>query len=228
MNSKRIGIAVVGLAMVWMPSLILAQMDSGSNSQQTQPAGQGMTQTGTAQSGQTGSMRDSLGAPGQTGQEMMDKQFMRNAAAGGIADIRLGGLATEKGSPALKELAQKMVDDHTTMNKEMEGVADSLGVMLPKKMSKDSQKEYDKLSALSGKDFDSEYLTYMAKAHFEDLHAFHMEASVAADEKLAAEVVKDMHTMHQHLGLIMDVARQEGIALPPRPQRPTSATTAAK
>jgi predicted outer membrane protein len=47
-------------------------------------------------------------------------------------------------------------------------VADSLGVMLPKKLNKDEQAEYDKLNGLSGKDFDTEYLTYIVKAHWHE------------------------------------------------------------
>jgi putative membrane protein len=172
-------------------------------------------------------MRDSLGAPGATGQEMLDKQFVRTAAEGSIADIKLSTLAVEKGSPAVKELAQKLVDDHMAMNKEMGSVADAMGVMLPRKIGKDQQREFDKLSGLSGKDFDTEYLTYMVTAHYTDLHNFHMEASTAQNQELAAEVVKGIGMMHAHLGLISSTAKEEGIVLPPRPQRPV-ATTASK
>jgi putative membrane protein len=72
----------------------------------------------------------------------------------------------------VKDLAQKMVDDHTALNKDMASVADSLGVMLPKKMPKDDQAEYDKLNGLSGKDFDTEYLTYIVKAHWQNAACF--------------------------------------------------------
>src|SRR6185437_6416420 len=111
-----------------------------------------------------------------TGQEMMDKQFVRNAVQGGLADVKLGTLAAEKGGPSVKTLAQQLVDDHTVLNKEMAGVADAMGIMLPKKIDKASQSEYEKLSGLSGKDFDTEYISYMVKVHYQDLHAFHMEA----------------------------------------------------
>jgi hypothetical protein len=67
---------------------------------------------------------------------------------------------------------------------------------------------------------------YLAKVHYQELHKFHMEASVAADSKLQAEVVKAMGTMHDHLGLIQKTAKDEGIELPPRPQRPPSPTMA--
>jgi putative membrane protein len=241
MITKRIHVAVLGAAAVLLPSMLFAQDPNAnpgssaypqSSSGMNQPSGPGMnSQTGQPntpgnpqQSGQPSSMHDSLGAPGQTGQEMMDKQFVRNAAESDISDEQLGKLATAKGSPAVQTLAQKLVDDHTAMNKDLDAVADSLGIMLPKKMNKDHQKEYNKLNGLSGKDFDTEYLTYTATAHYEDLHTFHMEASVAANQDLSAEVVKEMGTMHQHLGLIQNTAKDEGIALPPRPQRPSSAT----
>jgi putative membrane protein len=173
------------------------------------------------------SMRDSLGAPGQTGQQMMDKQFVRMAAQAGIADVKLATLATQKGSPDVKDLAQKLMDDHTAMNKDLDASADEMGVMLPKKMNKDDQAEYDKLNGLSGRDFDTEYLTYVAKAHWQTLHSFYMEASASADPDLQAMVVKALGTMHQHVGMISKVAKAEDITLPPRPPRPAP-TTASK
>jgi putative membrane protein len=236
MITKRIHLAVLGSIVLLLPGVLLAQ-DSNTNpgTSPYSPSSPGLNQPGGAamnpqagqsatQSGQASSMRDSLGAPGQTGQEMIDKQFVRNAVEASLADVQLGKLATTKGSPAVQRVAQKLLDDHAAMSKDMGAVADSLGILLPKKMNKDHQKEYDKLNGLSGKDFDTEYLTYNASAHYEDLHTYHMEASVAANQDLAAEVVKEMGTMHQHIGLIQSAAKDEGIALPPRPQRPAPAT----
>ena len=184
------------------------------------------TQTGTNSTQQT-SMRDSLGAPGQTGQQMMDRQFVRGAAESGIADVKISQLALQKGSPAVKELAQKMIDDHTAINKDLGDVADSMGVMLPRRMNKEQQAEYEKLNGLSSNAFDSEYVNYMAREHFQDLHSFHTEASSAADPALQEQVVKALKTMHDHLGLIRDTAKNEGITLPPPPQRPRPTPTAA-
>jgi putative membrane protein len=234
MNMKRIWLAAFGAAVLVAPSILVGQVDPTANSAPYPQSPQGMNQpapgqTGSnpatgAQTNQTSSMRDSLGAPGQTGQQMLDKQFVRAAAEGGLADVKLGTLAVEKGGPEVKELAQKMVDDHTAMNKDMAAVADSLGVMLPRKVSKDGQKEYDKLNGLSGKDFDTEYLTYTVNTHREVLHNFYMESSAAADPDLQSVVVKALMTMHQHLGLISKTATAAGITLPPRPPRPAPAT----
>jgi putative membrane protein len=239
MNTKRMWIAVVAGAGMLFPLTLAAQMDPNGSVGPTpypqspqgmnQPSGQGASTPPTgAQTSPSGSMPDSLGAPGETGQKMLDKQFVRAAVADGLADVKLGTLATQKGGPDVKEAAQKMVDDHTMMNKDMATVADALAVMLPKKMDKEDQAEYEKLNGLSGKDFDTEYLTFTVKAHWVALHKFYMESSAASDPELQTEVVKCLTTMHQHLGLISKAATAEGITLPVRPPRTPPATTAKK
>jgi putative membrane protein len=225
-------IAVVGAAVVLLPAALVAQMDQnagGASQGMSQPSGEaGPASAGGGQATQAGSMRDSLGAPGATGQQMADKQFLRTAAEMGIADVKLGQLAVLKGGPDVKTTAQQLVDDHAAINKDMGDAADSIGVMLPRKMSKDEQAEYDKLNGLSGKDFDTEYLTYILRMHWENLHNFYMEATGSTDTGLQSQVTKAMMTMHQHLGLISKAATAEGITLPPRPPRPPAVTTAAK
>ncbi|MGA1981250.1 MAG: DUF4142 domain-containing protein [Acidobacteriaceae bacterium] len=229
MNKKHICGAVIAVAVMLPPSMLVAQTDPNANMNQPPTLPQPVNQSGTSPNGaQSASMRDSLGAPGEMGQQILDKQFVRTAVEDGLADVKLSALAVEKGGPDVKAAAQKMVDDHTLMNKEMDAVADALGVMLPKKVNKDVQAEYDKLNGLSGKDFDTEYLTFVLKAHWQNLHAFYMEASVAADPDLQSQVIKDLGTMHQHLGLIAKAATAEGITLPPRPPRPAPANTANK
>ncbi|HEX9199419.1 MAG TPA: DUF4142 domain-containing protein [Acidobacteriaceae bacterium] len=232
MNTKRFYVGVLGAAVMLLPSMLVAQLDPSAAANPYPQSPQGINQPSSNQPGSTPptgaqttpstSMRDSLGAPGQTGQQMLDKKFMRSAAQAGMADVKLGTLAVQKGGPEVKELAQKLVDDHSAMNKDMEAVADALGVMLPKKIEKDAQAEYDKLSSLSGKDFDTEFIVFMTNAHYQELHNFHQEASVAADPDLQSEVIKAMHTMHQHVGMIVNVAKADGITLPPRPPRPDS------
>ena len=231
---KKTGIlaAVVTAALIGTPALCVGQQtDPTMNPNPTpmnpqSPQNQNMPLNQPGNPSQTGSqtyprqsMRDSLGAPGQTGQEMMDRQFVRAATETGIGDVKISELAVQKGSPAIKDLAQKMLSDHTAINNDLGDVADHMGVTLPKKMSKEQRAEYDKLNGLSGKDFDTEYVTYMARAHFQDLHGFHSEATAAADPALQQEVIKALRTMHQHLDLIKDTAKNEGITLPPPPPR---------
>ncbi len=224
---KRYGwIAVAGVAMALQPLVLAAQMDPSQSPSIGQPAPPPIGPNG-GQQPVSSSMRESLGAPGVTGRELLDREFLRTAAEEGTADVRLGELAVQKGSPEVKTFAQQIVADHTAFNQDMGTIADSLGVALPGKMGKDDQAEYGKLNGLSGKDFDTEYLTYVLKAHWKKLHEFYMEASVASDPGLASAVVRSMHVMHDHLGMIEKTAKDEGIALPARPPRParSNATT---
>lgn len=222
MNTKHMCGAVIAAGVLLLPSVLVAQTDATQPTfpQSPQQGNQPGSTSNPSLVGQPSSMRDSLGNPGQMGQQILDKQFVHSAEEGGLGDVKLGTLALQKGGPDVKDLAQKMIDDHSAMNKEMETVADALGVMPAKKLSKEDQAEYEKLNGLSGKDFDTEYLTYTVKAHWATLHNFYMEASAAADPDLQSVVIKDLGTMHQHLNLIAKAATAEGITLPPRPPRP--------
>ena len=218
MNFSRVRTILLGTA-IFSPALLFAQFDPPAS--QTQPNRPGQ------QAPSTPSMQDSGPNSGDVGQIMQDKMFLRKAAEGGIAEVKLGQLAAQKGSSdEVKAFGQKMVDDHTKMNSEMAEVADSLGVMLPKSMNKEDQAEYDKLSALAGNDFDMEYLSFMVKDHHNDLHEFRMEAASRADPTLRDEVVKAEGVIHDHTVMVDKLARAKGIPIPAHGgHKPTPAPT---
>lgn len=188
-----------------------------SNQQQQQPA---------VSHGSSGNdLQDAAPNSGVSGQMMKDKIFLRKAAEGGLAEVQLGQLASEKASAQdVKDFGAKMVKDHTELNDEMKPIADSMGVMLPKKLSPKDQAEYSKLSGLSGNDFDTEYLTYMVKDHHADLREFRMEAMNASDPALKAAVDKGAKVIREHTSMVDSLARSKGIALPSRSQKPTAPT----
>jgi putative membrane protein len=111
------------------------------------------------------------------------------------------------------------------LNLEIAQIADSMGVMLPKSMSKEDQAEYDKLSALSGDDFDIEYLSFMVKDHHKDLHEFRMEAASPTDPTLHNEVVKAQGVIHEHTVMVDKLARAKGIPVPTHGHKPNPAPT---
>jgi putative membrane protein len=206
MNFSRVRTILLGTA-IFSPALLFAQFDPPAS--QTQPNRPGQ------QAPSTPSMQDSGPNSGDVGQIMQDKMFLRSAAEGGIAEVKLGQLAAQKGSSDdVKAFGQKMVDDHTKLNLDIARIADSMGVMLPKSMNKEDQAEYDKLNALSGNDFDIEYLTFMVKDHHKDLHAFRIEAASPADPTLHDAVVKAQSIIHEHTVMVDKLARAKGIPVP--------------
>jgi putative membrane protein len=86
--------------------------------------------------------------------------------------------------------------------------------MLSKSMNKEDQAEYHKLNALSGNDFDTEYLTFMVKDHHKDLHEFRIEAASPTDPALHNEVVKAQGVIHEHTVMVDKLARERGIPVP--------------
>jgi putative membrane protein len=210
MTFRRVGTLIFGTAIVSSPALLLAQFDpTAVPASQTQPNRPGQQMPATT------SLQDSGPNAGDLGQVLQDKMFLRHAAEGGIAEVKFGELAVQKASSDdVKTFAQKMVDDHTKLNSEIAQVADSMGVLLPKSMNKDDQAEYDKLSALSGNDFDIAYLSFMVKDHHRDLRAFRLEAASHADPTLHEEVVKAEGGIHEHTVIVDKLARAKGIPVP--------------
>jgi putative membrane protein len=216
MNFRQMRIISLGKALalssvVLSPAILVAQsnpMNPQGSTSSANPPGQ--------QPPSTTSMQDSGNNAGETSQIMKDKMFLRKAAEGGMAEVKFGELAAQKGgSEGVKAFGQKMVDDHTALNNEMAPIADSMGVRVPKTINKDDQAEYDKLSGLSGDDFDTEYLTVMVKDHRKDLREFRMEASSAQDQALRDAVEKGEKIIHEHLEMVDKLARDKGIAMPP-------------
>ena len=129
---------------------------------------------------------------------MRDRLFLRKAAQGGAAEVMLGQLALQKTSnEAVKKFAQRMVDDHTAITQSLKPFADELGVLTPKP-AKTDQQEYDRLAALTGADFDREYLADMVRDHHKDLQDFTIEADSATDPDLKEAVAKDQIMIARH------------------------------
>jgi putative membrane protein len=152
------------------------------------------------------------------------RSFLRTAVEGNLAEIKFGELAVQKASSAdVKDFAQKMVTDHTAVNANLEVIADSMGVMVPKKLSKEDQAEHDKLNTLAGTAFDAEYLTIMVKDHHQDLREFRQEANATSDTALQADVMKAARVIREHTVMVDKLATDRGIPVPAH--KPTPAAT---
>ena len=131
-----------------------------------------------------------------------DRKFVEKAAAGGMAEVKLGQLAVDKGSSqAVKDFGKRMVDDHGKANDELKQLANQKGVTLPTTMDKSSQKEYDKLSKMSGADFDREYMKHMVSDHKKDVSEFKSQANKAKDPDVKQFAQKTLPTLEEHLKL---------------------------
>jgi putative membrane protein len=160
------------------------------------------------------------GGGGVDTQAVKDKMFVRKATEGGYATAQFGQLAvTKSGNADVKSYGQRVIDDHATYNKELMSVADQMGVRAPSKLDKENKVEYDKLSALSGSDFDKEFLIYMMTSHRKDLRDFRTEEDATADPALKDVVTDGEKVIVGHLKTAYTLAKANGITV----QRPGGA-----
>lgn len=154
---------------------------------------------GTALFAQTGSS-DRIAGAGSP-----DQNFMMKAAQGGMAEVKLGQLATQNGqSQAVKDFGQKMVDDHSKAGDELKGLADRKTVTLPADLDAKDQATYDRLSKLNGVTFDRAYMKDMVMDHRKDIADFQHEANDGQDPDVKAWAGKTLPTLREHLRLAED------------------------
>ena len=140
-----------------------------------------------------------------------DQTFVNEASRGGTMEIKLGELAGRNGSSSeVKEFGAHMVKDHTRLNKELGAAATSIGLTVPTDLSEDQRTEYTKLSKMSGKRFDKEYIDLMVKDHTEDLAAFQKAESTTQDPKLKTAIASAIPVIQEHLSMAQSDAAKLG------------------
>ena len=131
---------------------------------------------------------------------LSDTQFAKKAAQGGMAEVKLGQLAQEKGaSDSVRKFGQRMVEDHTRAGDELKRAAAQDNITLPDAVSAKDKATYDSLSKLSGAAFDRAYARNMVKDHEEDIADFNKEADggqKAATKDFASQTIP---TLQDHL-----------------------------
>jgi putative membrane protein len=129
-----------------------------------------------------------------------DKMFMNKAAQGGMAEVQLGQLATQNGqSDDVKKFGQRMVDDHSKANDQLKSLASQKGVTLPTDLNAKDKALKDRLSKLSGAQFDRAYIQAMVKDHKEDIAEFQKEANGGKDSDVKNWASQTLPTLQDHL-----------------------------
>jgi putative membrane protein len=150
-------------------SLAVVVVLAGCAWAQTQPPPGGTPQT-QPETGPPGNPRGTMptnpgGNPGaipQDQQQMdqygVDKDFVRSLAESSATAAQLGKLAQDKGSSdAVKDYGKKMVEANSSTGQQLKQAADALNIQIASTPPKKAKKAEDKLTRLSGADFDRAY-----------------------------------------------------------------------
>jgi putative membrane protein len=143
---------------------------------------------------------ETMGAPASKAD---DAKFVKEAAMGGLLEVQLGKLAQEKGSSdAVKQFGKKMVDDHMQANDELKQLTAKNGMQIPDALDSKHQGRIDKLSKLSGADFDKAYVKDQLKDHQEDVKQFKMEAQNGSNADVKGFAAKTLPVLQDHLQMV--------------------------
>lgn len=157
----------------------------------------------------------STNTPDQNGQQnMADQSFVSKTMENDQDQIRLSQLAEEKSqSPDVKKYGQEMVKIHGQVDDQLKPAAQQLGVDEPKAPSKKEMKEFEKMQALSGQDFDSAYIEEMGREQRASLKEFHSEAQDSQNTSLKQAASQDEPVLTQHYQTLEKIAQDHNVDL---------------
>lgn len=131
----------------------------------------------------------------------IDRQFIIDAAHGGVAEVTLGQLALQRAnSPEIKQFAQRMIQEHTQANRELIQIAASKGFTPPTSPGPRYEAVRQQMLQLSGADFDRAYMTEAGlNGHLESAAIYQRQIALGQDADLKAFAAKTLPIVQQHL-----------------------------
>jgi putative membrane protein len=218
MNIARktaISAALLSLGLAMGATGASAQSNANSGTSATSPA---------AGSSMSRSSSGAMSSSEQSGKlSKQDEHFAKEAAQGGMAEVQLGQLAKQKAqSDEVKQFGERMVQDHSKANAQLEKIAKQDNIELPTTLGHDAQKEMDRLQKLSGAEFDQQYMKHMVSDHKKDIKAFEKEAKSGKNQDLKTFASETLPTLKEHLQL----AQQTDAAIMAQGKSNTARTSA--
>jgi putative membrane protein len=144
----------------------------------------------------------------QTQTKIDEKRFVKDALLGGMTEVELGKVALEKASSdPVKQFAQKMIDDHSKANEDLKQLASKENINVPDSLDSKHQSRVEKLSKLSGADFDRAYIKDQLKDHQQDVQEFQQEAQRGSDPDVKSFASKTLPVLEEHLSMAKDLEK---------------------
>lgn len=147
-----------------------------------------------------------------SGQTRGDMHFAREAAEGGMLEVKLGQLAVQKSSnDMIKAFGQRMIDDHTKANDELKSIAAKDNINLPTGLDAKDMAIVERFSKMNGTEFDRVYPRDMVRDHENDIAEFQKEANDGTNPDLKNFASSTLPILQQHLQLAKENMRAMGI-----------------
>ncbi len=139
---------------------------------------------------------------------------MRNATAAAIADVELSRIAASKAvSGDVRGFAQRIVDDHKSMNDRLATLARDKRLPVATAVDAEQKKGAERVLAESGSDFDRAYIERMVLEHRRAVDFFERAAQQKSlDHDLRYFAEKAVPALKQHQDTAEELQAQLSIA----------------
>jgi putative membrane protein len=198
MRSKLVVSSLAVIALVCASPTFAQQAPAGTSPNGTMP------QTQTPAHGQ-------MAMPRQAQKQKLsekDRNFAKEAALGGMAEVELGRLAHQNAQhDDVKQFGARMVRDHSAANQKLETILAAKDMTVPRQLDEKHHKTVDRLSKMRGAEFDRAYMREMVEDHNKDVKKFHQEAQHGNDADLKSFAQSTLPVLEEHQKLAHEISR---------------------
>jgi putative membrane protein len=140
-----------------------------------------------------------------------DQELMKTIAQANLGEIEGGKLAlSQSNNDKVKAFAQKMIDEHTQAQQQLQQLAQAKGVELPTQPDSKHMALAKHLASLKGDAFDKEYVAKGGLSDHREAHALMQKIQKNAhDSDLKSLASKMSPTIDQHLSLAKDLSHEK-------------------
>lgn len=126
--------------------------------------------------------------------------FLQEAAQGQLAEIALGKLALKKAShKKVRDFGAEIIEDHQSASQELKELSAEEGIYLPVQLDDKHKTQQQRLSHLSGKEFEEAFIAYLLNIHRKDLKEFEKNAAMSQNPKVRQWVETMLPILVVHL-----------------------------
>jgi len=139
-------------------------------------------------------------------------RFFQESVSDGLLGVTLGEMAQQKASSAaVKDFGTRMVKDHSEANTKLTSMAARKGINLSTELMPEHQALIDKLTGLSGEQFDKEYMAAMTNDHTSAVQNYELQAKIGVDAETRDFANETLPVLREHLKIAKDIAARQGV-----------------
>lgn len=138
----------------------------------------------------------------------LEREFILMAAQGNNAEIQTSQLALERSqNDTVRQYAQRMVEEHTAANEQLQPLAEQRGIELPANASSFDTAVLEQLTQIPDEQFDQAYMDAQVNAHLKSLAVFRTGARQVADTDLQNYASTLLPSIRDHLEIADTMVR---------------------